>query len=551
MKNSKSIKALLESEMEKAELVLSVKAITDELQSMAEKISKMQVEDVSAISERLKAETGVDSGTEFQSSVNQILQTALTGLQAAKSEVDNEALFLSGDAQKDGMVPQAPEQTIAAPADETGSEEDMFAGHEAGAGPEEEPVGRAKRESISSRKKASNEEVYPDDEEYTRFSARPDYSKTSLPNEKAMDTALRHVGQLNDPEVKALTTKTFDIAKEAELVAVGRIEKTVEEMKLLRDEVSNEIENVATKLSDLHPTDYGKIVALSGDAKILVRAKRKLESAIYDKSREETQNMVSTLESKGMTESAIYKKSVALLEKWEKNTKTNLKKKGMWDGWTIAELRKERTKLKDKEKRTAAESTRLKEVDYAIRAKTGWGKIKESAENGYICFYKGKKIEVYAPTSFAAQKKAAEQFKAKKSYEVSVHLARRAGEDEDVIHVATESTNLTSKLTKRRNELKDEIDSTDDKQKREFFRNELEAVEREIRKRHENFKESTMLESKDTVESLRKEIKEVNAKIDDIIDDGGKVSLTDPLSVKLNRLRAKLKKAKEAPVKKK
>jgi ABC-type thiamine transport system substrate-binding protein len=52
--------------------------------------------------------------------------------------------------------------------------------------------------------------------------------------------------------------------------------------------------------------------------------------------------------------------------------------------------------------------------------------------NGYIAFYKGKQIEVYADTSYAAQKAAAEKFKAKKSYEVTVVLAEKDGEQ--VVH---------------------------------------------------------------------------------------------------------------------
>jgi hypothetical protein len=47
--------------------------------------------------------------------------------------------------------------------------------------------------------------------------------------------------------------------------------------------------------------------------------------------------------------------------------------------------------------------------------------------NGYICFYKSKRTEVYAATSAEAQKKAAAFFKARKQYEVSVHLAEKAG----------------------------------------------------------------------------------------------------------------------------
>jgi hypothetical protein len=47
--------------------------------------------------------------------------------------------------------------------------------------------------------------------------------------------------------------------------------------------------------------------------------------------------------------------------------------------------------------------------------------------NGYIALYKGKQIEVYANTSYEAQKLASTKFKAKKSYEVSVYLCELAG----------------------------------------------------------------------------------------------------------------------------
>ena len=42
--------------------------------------------------------------------------------------------------------------------------------------------------------------------------------------------------------------------------------------------------------------------------------------------------------------------------------------------------------------------------------------------NGYKAFYKGKSIEVYADSSYQAQQVAAKQFKAKKSYDVTVVL---------------------------------------------------------------------------------------------------------------------------------
>ena len=52
--------------------------------------------------------------------------------------------------------------------------------------------------------------------------------------------------------------------------------------------------------------------------------------------------------------------------------------------------------------------------------------------NGYIAFYRGKQIEVFANSSYEAQTKAASIFKVKKSYEVTVVLAEKQGQQ--VIH---------------------------------------------------------------------------------------------------------------------
>jgi len=56
--------------------------------------------------------------------------------------------------------------------------------------------------------------------------------------------------------------------------------------------------------------------------------------------------------------------------------------------------------------------------------------------NGYVCFYRGKRIEVYSDSIYHAQLEAAKQFKAKKSYEVNVALAELHGEP--VVHVAVD-----------------------------------------------------------------------------------------------------------------
>jgi hypothetical protein len=55
-------------------------------------------------------------------------------------------------------------------------------------------------------------------------------------------------------------------------------------------------------------------------------------------------------------------------------------------------------------------------------------------DHGYVAFYKGKKMDVYATSSYAAQKKAAAAFGAKKSYEVNVVLAEKP-DGSQVTHV--------------------------------------------------------------------------------------------------------------------
>ncbi len=48
--------------------------------------------------------------------------------------------------------------------------------------------------------------------------------------------------------------------------------------------------------------------------------------------------------------------------------------------------------------------------------------------NGYKAFWCGQSIEVFAPTSFAAQTKAAKMFGARKAFEVMVILCEKNGE---------------------------------------------------------------------------------------------------------------------------
>jgi hypothetical protein len=54
--------------------------------------------------------------------------------------------------------------------------------------------------------------------------------------------------------------------------------------------------------------------------------------------------------------------------------------------------------------------------------------------NGYKAFYQNKELDILANSSYEAQKKAAQLFKAKKSYDVTIVLCKLSGQQ--VTHAA-------------------------------------------------------------------------------------------------------------------
>jgi len=62
-------------------------------------------------------------------------------------------------------------------------------------------------------------------------------------------------------------------------------------------------------------------------------------------------------------------------ERWGTDRTTPKKKQGKWDNWTLNDLKEERMRLKDKETRKPEETTRLRQINFALRSKTGWGKV--------------------------------------------------------------------------------------------------------------------------------------------------------------------------------
>jgi hypothetical protein len=64
--------------------------------------------------------------------------------------------------------------------------------------------------------------------------------------------------------------------------------------------------------------------------------------------------------------------------KWGKKDVVDPKKKGMWDGYTQEELRSKldaaKARQEKREKADPKDSTLIKELNFALRAKHNWGK---------------------------------------------------------------------------------------------------------------------------------------------------------------------------------
>ena len=146
-----SLKALLEQEVEKAEIVIAAKSLVDELQDMIEQLGKMQNDELGAVVDQMSYQYGADKASAFNQSVASQLETLLGSLKSAKEAINNEVLVLTGE---------APAQSDMAPADsdlgdmETDTDagtdleapaDDLTGGDDSASGPEENPLGRAEK----------------------------------------------------------------------------------------------------------------------------------------------------------------------------------------------------------------------------------------------------------------------------------------------------------------------------------------------------------------------------------------------------------------------
>jgi len=92
-----SEQGLFESEMGKSEAVLAAKDITDSIQDMLEKVSKMQNEQVPALVDTIRDQIGMEQAEAFKQSIKPVLDSLYQSMTSGREQADNASRALAGE----------------------------------------------------------------------------------------------------------------------------------------------------------------------------------------------------------------------------------------------------------------------------------------------------------------------------------------------------------------------------------------------------------------------------------------------------------------------
>lgn len=205
----KSIRTLLEGEIEKAQSALAARDMVDQMQEMIEKLNKLKVEELAALKETMRDSMGNEVADQFVQTTTDALQSAIDAVTQAHATVDQAALAVSGE----GDMPAAGGEAGA----DLGAEEPAAADAEAGEqAPEapvtdvaaggEEPLGRGKRES---REREMRKMLETLERKIAKLRA---IKEAKSPYAVGMAQAMKSTGD-KPPLKKSTITKAHEIAK--------------------------------------------------------------------------------------------------------------------------------------------------------------------------------------------------------------------------------------------------------------------------------------------------------------------------------------------------
>jgi len=159
----KTLRKLLEAETDQAESLIAAKSFSQELQDMVEKLGRLVNENLPAVSEQMRDAYGSDVATGFEDQVSGTLNSVMDSLRNSKQEIDNSVSTIADGGAPSNDMDEFSDEELGGEFDDAeldldGDVEldvdaelelgDEFGGDDAMAGEIDEPLGRAKKESI-------------------------------------------------------------------------------------------------------------------------------------------------------------------------------------------------------------------------------------------------------------------------------------------------------------------------------------------------------------------------------------------------------------------
>ena len=150
--------------------------------------------------------------------------------------------------------------------------------------------------------------------------------------------------------------------------------KSKDTQKVVGDKITNRLTGIK------RATDKMVDESVESDDKAEKAGKKVTKDLEYDMKHKGKDDNKAEKAGKKVTKDIEYDEK--LNEKFGKEASVDPEKKGMFKGKTKAELQKQYNKLKASgpHKLGSAENTKMKELAFAIRAKSGWGKVQEGSD---------------------------------------------------------------------------------------------------------------------------------------------------------------------------
>ena len=416
---------LVESELEKATVVNAAEGILEKLQKMASELASIEADDIMPILDSMRMVFGPEITDRFDNVTNEKIRSTVEAVKTAKEAITSEVARLKADvngepvndlgmddgagagdmgdqgleggedmAAMDGSkdLGDQPELSLTGDeaGDETGAESDLDAAFDDAASTTGSAAGRERKaESIQRNIKALTESSDPDRLVFEVFkrtlketrgeAVRACHAvatafgidfqdvvsivkegKTFKDEKDRSDKGGKSKDRAQDREDKKRDRPKFDEVKEGKTF---KDEKDRAKDSKSKDYTQDRKDKKRDRPSELDEATFNG-----------VPPKRKPFGKIEKPKTSDVPNNFDDMKKKAVG------KKLGETELNEFEMKTNPAKKGMFKGKTEAELKKELNALKKSgpHKEGSAEFTKERELEFAIRAKSGWGKKDES-----------------------------------------------------------------------------------------------------------------------------------------------------------------------------